>query len=467
MPMMGRPILIPYVLPIPPILSLKVMRILVITNLYPLHHIGGYELRCQTIVRELAKRGHDVHVLTSDHHVVMPRGKTERLVEIEPVERSLRVHGFYGHPWLPIQQLHKLEIHNNDMVRAMVARVQPDVVHVWNLGGISKSILHTLEMLKLPVAYDISDHWIARSLQADVWLDWWNRCPGDGLQKLARGACKWLGLSSRWSKRAPMGAVSTIRFRRIYFCSDAMRRITAAKGYQVGHGEVIHCPVDVERFNSEPVQASRPLRKLLYVGRLAEDKGTLTALRALALIQRRFHGTLHVYGHGDPDYTARLTNYARDHDLPVTFHSARPDEMPAVYEAHDALLFTSEWEEPFALTPLEAMASGIPVIGTMTGGSAELLQDGINALTYQAGSAQRLAEAIMKLASDGALRQRIATTGQRQVRKLCSLPTIVDQVEEFLATTQRDWSAFVKPAEQAARGATTCLSHRRTQLAAS
>ena len=46
--------------------------------------------------------------------------------------------------------------------------------------------------------------------------------------------------------------------------------------------------------------------------------------------------------------------------------------MPAVYRAHDLLLFTSEWAEPFALTPIEAMGCGLPVIGTTTGGSAEL-----------------------------------------------------------------------------------------------
>ena len=62
-----------------------------------------------------------------------------------------------------------------------------------------------------------------------------------------------------------------------------------------------------------------------------------------------------------------------------------------VYRQHDALLFTSEWEEPFALTPLEAMACGLPVIGTTTGGSKELFRCGSNALTYTAGNHHELA----------------------------------------------------------------------------
>ena len=442
------------------------MRILVISNLYPAHHIGGYELRCQTVVRALRQRGHTVQVLTSDHQVAMRSSQAAALVEDEAVSRELRVHGFFGHPWLSIFKLRGLEFHNNRVVREAVAKMRPDVVHVWNMGGISKSILHTLEELGVPVAYDISDHWIARSLEADVWLNWWNRTNTNRVQRLLRWGWGALGLHRRWSRLAPTGAVSSIAFRRIYFCSDAMRRITMAKGYAVEHGEVIHCPVDGAAFNAPPVPADRPLRRLLYVGRLAEDKGTLTALRAMALIHGHFHGTLHVYGSGDAQYVARCTSYVRDHALPVTFHHATAEEMPGVYAAHDALLFTSEWEEPFALTPLEAMASGIPVIGTTTGGSAELLQDGVNSLTYQAGHSQGLAEAIMKLAANGELRHRLATAGQRYVRQICALPAIVSQIEAFLETTHREWPQLTMSRPLGATKRSS-LTHGGLQLASS
>ena len=45
------------------------MRILVISNFYPPHHIGGYELGCRDVVGELRARGHDVRVLTSTYGV--------------------------------------------------------------------------------------------------------------------------------------------------------------------------------------------------------------------------------------------------------------------------------------------------------------------------------------------------------------------------------------------------------------
>jgi len=103
-----------------------------------------------------------------------------------------------------------------------------------------------------------------------------------------------------------------------------------------------------------------------------------------------------------------------------------------IYRNHDALLFTSEWEEPFALTPLEAMASGLPVIGTLTGGSKELFRHGENALTYAAGKAEELAQRILELDADPEGRARIAGTGHAEVRAGYAESVIMDQMERYL-----------------------------------
>ncbi|OYW77335.1 MAG: hypothetical protein B7Z37_04630 [Verrucomicrobia bacterium 12-59-8] len=402
------------------------MKILTLTNLYPPFYVGGYELRCAAITEALRDRGHDICVLTSDHGLESEPSPPNQ----SHVRRQLRIHGYYGHPWLGLGQLQHLEAHNNNTLRAAIAEFQPDVVHVWCMNGLSKSLCLTLQQIGIPTVYDVSDHWILRSLKADVWLDWWNRQEGSLASKTQRALWSISGRRKALHRIAPTNPVSDLRFPRLYFTSARLRELTAEQGYDVKHGSVIHCPVDTGHFSGSPV--TRMPKNWLWVGRLAEDKGILTALRALTLLKERFLGELHVYGKGDAGYVAMLKQFAQDNALPVTWHCATPDQMPDVYRAHDALLFTSEWEEPFALTPLEAMSCGLPVIGTLTGGSRELFRHGENALTYTAGDAAHLAEQILLLQHDAKLRHSITEKGHHEVRERFAMKPIVDQVEEFL-----------------------------------
>ncbi|MDX1952013.1 MAG: glycosyltransferase family 4 protein [Verrucomicrobiota bacterium] len=411
------------------------MKILAITNLYPPHYLGGYELIAHAVLTALQARGHDVHILTSNHEV---KGEKHSANEGQ-IERSLRVHGFYGHPWRGIASLVLLERHNNQMVRAALNRVRPDIVYVWNMGGISKSILLTLQKMNIPTLYYLSDHWIARGLTTDVWLNWWNRPDsGDGAA-LLRKILNWVGVRHLLQQVAPTNPIGHIQFPAIYFCSKALRKLTASAGFDVMHGKVIYAPVNAQKFNGVVKPAAVPYRKLLWVGRLAKDKGVMTALKAMAAIKEKFSGQLNIYGRGDADYADLLKKFVADHQLPVSFKNGSMDEMPEIYRQHDGLLFTSEWAEPFALTPLEAMASGLPVIGTTTGGSREIFRHRDNALTYTAGNGEELAERILELDNDPALRERIAITGQQEVRANYDEPLIVDQIEAYLKDVISEW----------------------------
>lgn len=410
------------------------MKILALTNLYPPHYLGGYELICHMVVNELRARGHQVQILTSNHHIP---GKA---FDSEPgIERTLQIHGFYGHPWLNIARLFSLEKNNNEALLDAIKRFQPDLVYVWNMGGLSKSMVFTLQRLGIPCVFYLSDHWIARGFTSDVWLNWWNGFAAPA-KRIARKAAEVSGLRARFQRSVPTNPASHLRFQRLYFCSKALRKLTAAAGFEVMHGAVIYAPVDIRKFNGTPKPESSPLRSFVWVGRLAPDKGVMTALKAMRQVSGKFEGSLHIYGKGDADYTSELKQFVSQHNLPVVFSSAGMEEMPTIYQNHDALLFTSEWAEPFALTPLEAMASGLPVIGTTTGGSREIFRHHDNALTYTAGNPEELGERILELVQSPALRSRIARTGQAEVRGTYALPVITDQIEEYLTETLATWT---------------------------
>ncbi|MGH6690855.1 MAG: glycosyltransferase family 4 protein, partial [Gammaproteobacteria bacterium] len=249
-------------------------------------------------------------------------------------------------------------------------------------------------------------------------------------------------LFQRW---APTNPVRQLAFRRVYFCSRFLRDSTARAGVEVIHGQVIPSPVDVHAFDGKPRGEDEPPARWLWAGRLSPDKGAATALEALALLRDEFRGHLDIYGAGEDAYVDGLRAFTREHALPVSFRAAEPAEMPAVYRAHDALLFTSQWDEPFARTPLEAMASGLPVIATTTGGSPELFRDRDNALTYTAGNPHELADRVRELTRNGALRARIAATGRAEVHTTYATDAIVDRIEDDLRETLRVWRPRAVP----------------------
>ncbi len=125
---------------------------------------------------------------------------------------------------------------------------------------------------------------------------------------------------------------------------------------------VVHPPVDLERFCAEPTEATGQGGYFLWLGAFAPYKRLDIALEAF----RTLDTPLWVVGTGQE--AARLTSGP----LPphIRFLGNVPDaELPALYRNARALLFTGE--EDFGITPLEAQATGRPVIAYARGGVLE------------------------------------------------------------------------------------------------
>ena len=124
------------------------MKILVITNLYPPHHAGTFDLRCESAVNNLKLRGHQCHVLTSTHGMLAAQQGGE-------VERRLTLNGVYDHELVTgYKELKELETQNHAALRESIASFTPDVVHVFSLFGLSKSFLFHLRHCGVPTVFD-------------------------------------------------------------------------------------------------------------------------------------------------------------------------------------------------------------------------------------------------------------------------------------------------------------------------
>jgi glycosyltransferase involved in cell wall biosynthesis len=148
-----------------------------------------------------------------------------------------------------------------------------------------------------------------------------------------------------------------------------------------------------------------------------------------------------IYGRGDSKYLAELRSFVVTNGLPIEFLTVpnQNTDLPAIYKKHDALLYPVEWAEPFPFTALEVMACGLPVIGTSSRESEELLRHGENAFTYPAGDDEQLAGCIQQLLISPALRCQMAETAQAEVLAKFNETTVMDQIENYLTVSQETW----------------------------
>jgi glycogen synthase len=434
------------------------MRILALTSLYPPHHGGIIDNHCPTVVDALRLRGHEVLVLTSNHGI--------RSELREPtVHRRLQLNGVLDHPLLTkVNEMKAMELHNNGVLMEATEQFQPDVIQVFSLSGLSKSLIFTLRNSRLPTVYDIYDYWLSNELVQDPWLRFWNAPSLGFLEQSARTALEMSGERGRLDSTAPTrmqkgydrlpiygdakarakvapNSVMGFRFDRLYFCSGTLKELTAEVGFCVTHAEIIY-PCISQAFVGELKPASAPIKKFLIVANLNAKSGVLTALRALKRARAgKLDVSASVYGRGDSKYLAELRSYVVTNQLPVEFLTVpnQNSDLPAIYKKHDALLHPVEFHEPFPFTPLEAMACGLPVIGTASRESEELLRHGENALTYEPGDPDQLACRIQELLISPALRCQMAENAQAEVLAKFNDSTVMDQIENYLTVSQETW----------------------------
>jgi len=114
-------------------------------------------------------------------------------------------------------------------------------------------------------------------------------------------------------------------------------------------------------------------------------------------------------------------------------------DLAQLYRSADVVV-TPSWYESFPLPPLEAMACGVPVITTRYG-TEDYAVDGRNALVVPPRDPQRLAEAILRLAQDGALREALARGGVETARGFTWDATVGTVERLFSETLERAGSS--------------------------
>ncbi|MCD6369894.1 MAG: glycosyltransferase family 4 protein [Thermoplasmata archaeon] len=138
---------------------------------------------------------------------------------------------------------------------------------------------------------------------------------------------------------------------------------------------VIPNGVDVRRFH--PAKNKEYNKELLFVGRIVPKKGLHVLLYAMKkVVEKDNEIKLRVAGTGRLLPLMKSFSKALGIEKNVEFLGYVPDnELPEVYRTSELLILPSITGESFGITLIEAMASGLPVIGTNVGGVPEIIRD--------------------------------------------------------------------------------------------
>ncbi len=185
-------------------------------------------------------------------------------------------------------------------------------------------------------------------------------------------------------------------------CQDEIRELVLL-GVPRSRMVMIPSGVNTELFRPEgPAEPRGPQHRVVTVGRLVERKGFEDVIRAMTLVP---DAELVVVG-GTPDrqdpYADRLRELAvscRVADRVRLVGAVPAGEMPRWYRSADVLA-AAPWYEPFGLTPLEAMACGVPVVATAVGGLTDTVVDGVTGDLVAARDFRALGGALRRLLHD-------------------------------------------------------------------
>ncbi len=349
------------------------MKILIISNMFPPHIMGGAEMAAHSLAVWLAAQGHRIHVLTSAHE--------RNLTGLQNLSENLSVERHYFPSVYQIYRasernpLMKIVWHAHDhyhlaserITAGVIERFQPDLINTHSLQGIGYNLLRSVAKSGVPCVQTLHDF---------AFL-----CINVNRFKHGR-ECDRHHLPCQFSTQLKRAYLEKIE--RLAFWSPSQALLGPHRPYLPTHAEAIAIPLPL-RFEQPALQkrsASGPIR-LLYVGQVTPWKGVDFLLEVVKQLPSQIPFQLEIIG-GGSDLTPlmeKYQGYPRIHFL----GKLPPEKIGAHMSRADLLLTPSLWFENAPLVISQAIQIGLPVFASRIGGLPELVEDGISGRLLTAG----------------------------------------------------------------------------------
>jgi glycosyltransferase involved in cell wall biosynthesis len=342
------------------------LKFLLTSTFYPPYHLGGDAVHVEYLAEELAKRGHEVHVMHSVDAYQVKRGKREPLKPRAPGYGSVHIHGVKS----PLSVLDPLMVYtfgNSIYVQRKfsetIKKIRPDVVHHHNISLLGYGILEKkANYLSLYTAHD-----------------YWLICPKSSLlvnegKTCLQKHCFSCGIRS---KRPPQLWRSLRPFKRAIESIDLI--ISPSDYVRIRIAQEVNVKsVTIPNFAPLPPSNIAPIEYsnyFLFVGTLEKHKGILNLLEVFKDLRNKLDAKLIIVGMGSLKYY--IQDFIKKNSLSgsiLLLGFVSREKLYSLYANTLALILPSVWAENAPLVALEALSVGSPVLASNKGGLPEILE---------------------------------------------------------------------------------------------
>lgn len=335
----------------------------------------------------------------------------------------------YGHEVL-LYQANNANIHNQLVVlgqvvwnhqsfrelRALIQQYQPDIVHVHNtFPVISPAALYAAAKERVPVVHTLHNYRLlcpAATFYRDGQVC--EECVHSrSLLPAVLHACY------RQSRLTTAAAAMTLTAHRV--AHSWLRHVAAYIALtEFARQKFVECGFDHGKMHVKPNFIGRDPGVgsgsggyALFVGRLTEEKGVATLLRAWKQLGDGF--PLEIVGEGPLSPEVRAAQLTMPN---LRWHGWLPkDQVLARMQRAAMLIMPSQWYEGFPVTLLEAFATGLPALVSRIGSLAALVEEGKTGLQFESGNASEVACNVRFLFSNPEILQQMRRASREEYEK--------------------------------------------------
>jgi len=390
------------------------IKIGIITPSYFPNIIGGSEISVQILAESLVKKGYQVTVLTFDGKL----NSVEKINGVHVVRYKIITMQFLSLILLPYVV---------NVMRQWDKYV--DIFHIYNVWPLPGAGLYKILGGKNQVIATLNNYFGFCPISQILGQCW--TC-----HFLKRIQCTILGQHSLKAKlvSVPYACVypllTKLSVQADYYIalSNFVKRIYMQFGFSQGKVIIIPNFADSKLFHANMKKRSSAKSSIiLYVGRLSEEKGVSTLLRAFSKVcQTRKNLLLFLVGNGpEMERYLELTKLLKIENKVTFFGHLNNNELHKVYSIADFMVHPGKWPEPFGRTLLEAMSFNVPLIVSNTGTPPEIVENA--GLVFESGNVSDLVEKIILLLDNSELLKKMESNCSKVLRKY-ALSGVLDKI---------------------------------------